>query len=49
MSINDYSFKYIGAMYCLTLFRRAFSGLLTDGGEGAEKPPSLKSVTHILQ
>ena len=28
----------------------AFLGLLADeGGGGAKKPPSLKSVTHILQ
>ena len=34
----------------LTLFRMAFSGLLTDGGGGtAKRPPSLKSVTPIVQ
>ena len=32
-----------------TLFRWAFLGLLTDGGRAKSPPPSLKSVTHILQ
>ena len=33
----------------LTLFRMYIFGLLTDGGGGTKRPPSLKYLTHILQ
>ena len=41
--------KQVIFKFALTLFRMGFFGAAHEMGVGAKRPPSLKSVTHILQ
>ena len=46
MSINDYSFKYIGAMYYLTLFRMGIFGATHGWGGGGGRKIPLPKICH---
>ena len=47
--LNHQAAKFSPSIKILTYFRIGFSEAAHRWGEGAKRPSSLKSVTHILQ